>query len=122
VRVESAARGEPTKRLAIGAPDLRMTAADLTGSHADDRELFDQHQVHRRLRPPPAGETDTQDAATEVDTAHRLVKDVTAHRVEDQVGAASAGDLLDPLAEAAEPPVRQRVVDHVIGTARLHHR
>ena len=42
-----------------------------------------------------------QQAAVEGDAAHALVEDVAADRVVDHVGAAPAGDLLHPLAEAA---------------------
>lgn len=56
-------------------------------------------------------EADHQDPPLERDDLARGVEDVAAHRIEDHVGAAPAGDLLDPRDE-----VVGRVVDHLVGT------
>ena len=90
------------KLAAIGAPH-----------EADDIDVFDQHNVGRRLRHPPAGETDNDDPALEIDRPEGNIEHIAADRIENDVGAtlpARLGDVFDPRAN-----ILGRVVDQMIG-------
>ena len=95
----------------IAFSGFRISAAIFTCTHADDGEALDQRHVGIDGGNAAAGETDDQQAAIPIDTAHGLIKYVAANGILDHIRTLAAGQFFDLLAEAV------RDIDDVICAA-----
>src|SRR5207248_7535393 len=97
------------KRFHVGAADLRLLLGDAAEPDADDLEPLDQEVIGARCRRPAAKKAEHEDAPAPGKTAQRLVEHIGADRVVDDIDAAIARQLLDPVAQPLA------VVDRIIG-------
>src|SRR5271154_3439710 len=92
--------GDPFHQCLLGQTgSIGLLVFPGTGENPDDREIFQERQVHWQLRYLPAGEAYRQQPTTPAHRPGKLLEHAAANIVEADVDTPSIGQLLEPVTQ-----------------------